>query len=168
MTGGERLIRDGPRSRTWNFRVSLLICMCFRPGGSNQQLFVRRMSVYIDWFYSVGSLYIISYIVQAAQTVESTPGMVETELKKKIDNCITNTIVISSVRNNSKCIVIPPSRTTPLSTIYQLLVYIYSGGQFYWWSTRSKPPTSRKSLTNFSHNVVSSTPPHERGSNSQL
>jgi hypothetical protein len=38
--------------------------MCFRPGGSNQQLFVRRMSVYIDRFYSVGSLYtftVVSY-----------------------------------------------------------------------------------------------------------
>jgi hypothetical protein len=29
----------------------------------------------------------------------------------KFDNCITNNIVTSSVRNNSKCIVIPPSRT---------------------------------------------------------
>ena len=30
---------------------------------------------------------------------------------KKFDNCVTNNIVTSSVRNNSKCIVIPPSRT---------------------------------------------------------
>jgi hypothetical protein len=30
---------------------------------------------------------------------------------QKFDNCITNNIVTSSVRNNSKCIVIPPSRT---------------------------------------------------------
>jgi hypothetical protein len=29
---------------------------------------------------------------------------------KQIDNCIANNIVTSSVRNNSKCIVIPPSR----------------------------------------------------------
>jgi hypothetical protein len=29
----------------------------------------------------------------------------------KIANCVTNNIVTSSVRNNSKCIVIPPSRT---------------------------------------------------------
>ena len=56
MTGGERLSRDG-RSQTWNFRVSLRI-QCFRPGGSNQQLSVWRMSVYIDRFYSAGSLYI--------------------------------------------------------------------------------------------------------------
>ena len=45
----------------------------------------------------------------------------------------------------------------PLSTIFQL----YRGGQFYWLRKRSiwrKPPTFRKSLTNCSHNVVSSTP----------
>ena len=30
---------------------------------------------------------------------------------KHFDNCITNNIVTSSVRNNSKCIVIPQSRT---------------------------------------------------------
>ena len=30
---------------------------------------------------------------------------------RKIDNCIINNIVTSSVRSNSKCIVIPPSRT---------------------------------------------------------
>ena len=35
-------------------------------------------------------------------------------------------------------------------------------------NTRRKPPTCRKSLTNVSHNFVSSTPLHERGSNSQL
>ena len=29
----------------------------------------------------------------------------------KFDNCITNNIVTSSVRNNSKCIVLPPRRT---------------------------------------------------------
>ena len=40
-----------------------------------------------------------------------------------------------------------------LSTIFQL----YHGTQFYWWgnrSTRRKPPTCSKSLTNLSHNVV--------------
>jgi hypothetical protein len=34
-------------------------------------------------------------------------------------------------------------------------------------STQRKPPTCRKSLINLSHNVVSNTPRHERGSNSQ-
>jgi hypothetical protein len=36
-------------------------------------------------------------------------------------------------------------RLTPLSTMLKL----YHGGQFYWWSTRKKPPTCRKSLTIF-------------------
>jgi hypothetical protein len=31
----------------------------------------------------------------------------------------------------------------------QLLNKLYRGSQFYWWSTRRKPPTCRKSLTNF-------------------
>jgi hypothetical protein len=56
---------------------------------------------------------------------------------------------------------------TSLSAIFQL----YHGGQFYWWrkpDCRRKPPTCRKSLTNFTFYVVSSTPRHQRGSNSQL
>jgi hypothetical protein len=56
---------------------------------------------------------------------------------------------------------------TPLSTIFQL----YRGGQFYWCRKPEYPektPTCLKSLTNFSHNVVSSTHQYERGSNSQL
>ena len=55
MTGEERLSRDVLWARTWNFRVSL---RTVRPGGSNQQLSIQRMSVYIDRFYSEGSLYI--------------------------------------------------------------------------------------------------------------
>jgi hypothetical protein len=44
----------------------------------------------------------------------------------------------------------------------QYFSYIGGGN----WSTRRKPPTCRKSLTNLSYNVVSSTPHHEQGSNS--
>ena len=43
---------------------------------------------------------------------------------KKFDNCITNNIVTASVRNNSKCIVIPLSRTDQYkhSSYRQLLI----------------------------------------------
>jgi hypothetical protein len=54
---------DGWRA-TWSrwsasadFKLSIsLRIQCFRSGGSNQQLSVRRMSVYIDRFYSARSL----------------------------------------------------------------------------------------------------------------
>jgi hypothetical protein len=56
---------------------------------------------------------------------------------------------------------------TPLSIIFQL----YRGSQFYWWrkqayteETIDLPQVTDK----LSHNVVSNTPRHERGSNTQL
>ena len=56
----------------------------------------------------------------------------------------------------------------PLSTIIQLY-----GGQFYWWKKPEYPekttdPSEVNDKLYLSHNVASSTPRHERGSNSQL
>ena len=48
---------------------------------------------------------------------------------------------------------------------YIVVVSLIGGGHR---NTRRKPPTCRKLITTLSHNVVSSTPCHERGSNLQL
>ena len=48
--------------------------------------------------------------------------------------------------------------------MFRLMVFNATFNHISW----RKPPTCRKSLTNLSHNVVSSTPHNELGLNSQL
>ena len=55
-------------------------------------------------------------------------------------------------------------------TAFNNISAIYRGHQFYWWRKMEyqEKTTSLPSLTNLSHNVVSSTPRHKQDSNSQF
>ena len=96
--------------------------------------------------------------------VEVNPSKTKVKLK-----CLVTAVLLYFLSNNQILVLILGVGLSlwylpPLSTLFQL----YRGGEIYWWRKLEKTTvTCRKSLTNLSHYVVSSTPRHERVSNSQ-